>query len=179
MFETGNTINAINWIPPMTITWDTSLFHASYLPYAQGSFGIAMMNGIAFSQFDQEGTGFGIFNMLIEDSVTIDFLSEFLFPFPVYFDAGNTIGMKEHDMAKAPQLQVWPNPTQGGIHIVAPGSEAGDVFVSDLTGRRVLHLGSMPANGPLDVSALSPGTYVIKVLTFQNHIYHGTFEKIP
>lgn len=93
MFETGNTIDAINWTPPMSITWDTSLFHASYLPYAKGSFGVAMMNGIAFSQFDQGGTGFGIFNMLVDDSVTIDFLSEFLFPFPVYFDAGNTIGM--------------------------------------------------------------------------------------
>ncbi|MBK7287391.1 MAG: hypothetical protein IPI95_09950 [Flavobacteriales bacterium] len=44
----GTSIDAINWTPPMTITWDTSLFHAPYLPYAQGHFGIALMDGIAF-----------------------------------------------------------------------------------------------------------------------------------
>ncbi|MDX9751426.1 MAG: hypothetical protein RBT71_10135, partial [Flavobacteriales bacterium] len=35
-FNTYNTIEAINWVPPMTIRWDTSLFHAPYLPYEQG-----------------------------------------------------------------------------------------------------------------------------------------------
>src|SRR5690606_7963439 len=44
-FQCG-TIDAINWIPPMTIRWDTSLFHAPYLPYAQGSIGVARMDGM-------------------------------------------------------------------------------------------------------------------------------------
>src|SRR5690606_31950891 len=48
MFETGNHIDAINWTPPMTITWDTILFHAPYLPYEQGSFGVARMDGMVF-----------------------------------------------------------------------------------------------------------------------------------
>ena len=37
----GTLIDAINWIAPMTIRWDTSLFHAPYLPDDQGSLGIA------------------------------------------------------------------------------------------------------------------------------------------
>ncbi len=177
IFETGNSINAINWTPPMTITWDTSLFHAPYLPYDQGSFGMAIMDGIAFSQFDQSGE-FGVFNMLIDDSVTIDFLWDYLFTFSVYFGPDDHVGMREQQ-APAPLLSVWPNPARSMLHVQAPGSEAGEVLVSDLMGRRVLNVEHMPANEPLDVSSLHPGIYLIRVHTHQNHVYHGTFEKIP
>ncbi|MBK8500073.1 MAG: hypothetical protein IPL52_14935 [Flavobacteriales bacterium] len=70
----GTIIDAMNWVPPMTITWDTSLFHAPYLPYVQGSFGIAIMDGLAFSAYNNHPElGFGIYDMLISDSLTVDF----------------------------------------------------------------------------------------------------------
>ncbi|MCO6483083.1 MAG: T9SS type A sorting domain-containing protein [Flavobacteriales bacterium] len=178
MFETGDHIDAINWTPPMTITWDTSLFHAPFLPYDQGNIEIATMTGIAFSQFDQGGGGFGIFNMLITDSVTIDQLSDFLFPFPVYFDSDNTIDIGEHRSAGS-LLQLWPNPARSMVHVQVPGKEAWDVVVSDLTGRRVLVAENMRDNEPWDVSSLHTGIYLISVRTHQSHIYNGTFQKIP
>ncbi len=178
IFETGGGIDALNWTPPMTITWDTSLFHAPYLPYSQGHFGIAIMNGIAFSQFDQGGQGFGIFNMLIEDSVTIDLLWDYLFPIPVYFDAENTIGIREGQPDEA-SVQIRPNPARATIRAVFPGSAAKEFSILDLSGRRLIHLESTRSNDPLDISTLVPGTYIIRVRTDQNLIYHGTFEKAP
>src|SRR5690606_24838393 len=77
--ETGNHVDAINWTPPMTITWDTSLFHAPYLPYSQGSFGIAIMDGLAFSAYmNHPELGFGVHDMLINDSLTVSELTDYL-----------------------------------------------------------------------------------------------------
>ncbi|MBS1569769.1 MAG: hypothetical protein JST45_10035 [Bacteroidetes bacterium] len=44
----GTLIDAINWVPPMTIRWDTSLFHAPYLPFTQGDINHAYMDGNYF-----------------------------------------------------------------------------------------------------------------------------------
>jgi len=174
----GTIIDAINWVPPMTITWDTSLFHAPYLPYEQGSIQWASMTGIAFSQFDQGLPGFGLFSMLLDDSVTIDQLWDYLFPFPVLFSGDNTIGINSQRRPE-PRMQLWPNPAQRLVHVQVPGGEAMEVLVSDLIGRRVIGPTNLPANGQLDISALHTGIYHIVVRTLQNHIYHGTIEKVP
>ncbi len=172
----GTIIDAINWTPPMTITWDTSLFYASYLPYAQGHLGIAIMDGLAFSQFDH-GMGFGVFNMLSENSVTIDFLWDYLFTFSVYFGPVDDTGIHAESAPKG--LKVWPNPAQELIQLELSGNEMGKVSVSDLAGRRVMEMEQVPGNGVLDISSLGPGTYVISILTNQIPIYHAKFEKTP
>ena len=178
MFETGNTIDAINWTPPMTITWDTSLFHAPYLPYDQGHIGLAVMNGLAFSQFNDGSLDFGMLSMLIRDSVQIDFLSEYLFTFAVYFDAVDDVAVAEHDPGRTP-LRVWPNPAHTVVHIESPGSRVQELFISDVAGRQLLELAYPGTTGPLDVSTLGPGTYFITLRTNQNQRYHATLQKIP
>ena len=173
----GTIIDAINWTPPMTIRWDTSLFHAPYLPYAEGSFGLAFLDGGYFFFHSNTGNETG-YSMLITDSAFVNEDLDYLFPIPVYFDADNTIGVGEHQSAET-ALRLWPNPAQRVVHVQAPGSESGEVLVSDLMGRRVLNVEHMPANGPLDVSSLHPGIYLIRVRTQQNHVFHSTFEKVP
>lgn len=160
----------------MTITWDTSLFHAPYLPYSQDHFGIAIMDGLAFSQFDH-GMGFGVFNMLSENSVTIDFLWEYLFYFGVYFGPVDDTGIHAESAPKG--LKVWPNPAQELIQLELPGNEMGQVSVSDLAGRRVMEMEQVPGNGVLDISSLGPGTYLLSIHTNQIPIYHAKFEKTP
>lgn len=177
MFETGDHIDAINWTPPMTITWDTSLFHAPYLPYNQGHGGMAVMSGIAFSQFDQGGVGFGLFNMLIDDHVTIDFLWDYLFTFGVYFGPIDDTGIYEKPASTG--LKVWPNPAQQSVQIELSDNETGAVLVSDLAGRRVIELENVPVNGVLDISTLRPGTYLISIHANQNPTHHAIFEKTP
>ena len=173
----GTIIDAINWTPPMTITWDTSLFHAPYLPYSQGHFGMAVMSGIAFSQFDQGGVGFGLFNMLIDDHVTIDFLWDYLFTFGVYFSPIDDTGIYEKPASTG--LKVWPNPAQQSVQIELSDNETGAVLVSDLAGRRVIELENVPVNGVLDISTLRPGTYLISIHANQNPTHHAIFEKTP
>ena len=178
IFETGNSINAINWTPPMSIKWDTSLFHAPYLPYDQGHIGLAVMSGLAFSQFNDGTLDFGMLSMLIRDSVRIDFLSEYLFAFAVYFDAVDDIGVEEHDPGRTP-LRVWPNPAHTVVHIESPGSGVQELFIWDVAGRQLLELAYPGTTGPMDVSTLGPGTYFITLRTKQNQRYHATFQKIP
>ncbi|MCO5275812.1 MAG: T9SS type A sorting domain-containing protein [Flavobacteriales bacterium] len=174
----GTIIDAINWTPPMTITWDTSLFHAPYLPYDQGHIGLAVMNGLAFSQFNDGTLDFGMLSMLIRDSVQIDFLSEYLFAFAVYFDAVDDIAVAEHDSGRT-TLRVWPNPAHAVVHIESPGSRVQELFISDVAGRQLLELAYPGTTGPLDVSTLGPGTYFITLRTNQNQRYHATLQKIP
>ncbi|MBK7287389.1 MAG: hypothetical protein IPI95_09940 [Flavobacteriales bacterium] len=119
----GTIIDAINWTPPMTIRWDTSLFHAPYLPYAEGSFGLAFLDGGYFFFHSNTGNETG-YSMLITDSAFVNEDLDYLFPIPVYFDADNTIGVGEHQSAET-ALRLWPNPAQRVVHVQAPGSESG------------------------------------------------------
>ncbi len=136
IFETGNTIDAINWAPPMTITWDTSLFHAPYLPYDQGSFGIAIMDGLAFSaHMNHPELGFGIHDMLINDSVTIDFLWDYLFTFGVYFGPDNHLGIHSSTTSN-PLLSLHPNPASITLHLQAKDSLV-HITIVDLAGHKV------------------------------------------
>ena len=176
-FHDGTIIDAINWTPPMTISWDTSLFHAPYLPYIQGHFGIAYMDAIAFSQFDT-GLGFGMYNMLTSDDVTIDFLSELLFPFGVAFGAVDDVGLADQVMSDT-ILRIWPNPTASQICFRLPTSEVKDVLITDLTGRKIPCHGISTSSGTVDVSMLPPGLYQVHLISTQNLHYHGLFEKMP
>lgn len=161
----------------MTITWDTSLFHASYLPYAQGDFGIAIMDGLAFSQFGQSGQ-FGVFNMLIDDSVTIDFLWDYLFTFSIYFGPVDDTGISGPEET-GESLGIWPNPATDKIWLRPALGHATDISITDITGRRLFHQSDFPPSDALDISMLPPGRYFIRILTNQNHIHQGNFEKIP
>jgi hypothetical protein len=173
----GTIIDAINWVPPMTIRWDTSLFHAPYLPYAQGSFGIAFMDGIAFSQFDT-GLGFGQYNMLTNDSVTIDLLWDFLFPIPVTLGPDDHTAISGHS-APDGLLRTWPNPAHDKIRLRPLAGYVKTVSITDIAGRQTLLLSNPIPSEELDISELPPGRYFIHIITNQNQIYHGTFEKIP
>ena len=176
-FETGNHIDAINWSPPMTITWDTSLFHAPYLPYNQGHFGMAIMDGLAFSQFGQSGQ-FGVYNMLIDDSVNIDFLWDYLFPFAVYFGPVDDTGITGPG-GIGESLGIWPNPATDKIRLHSALGNATSISIIDIAGRQLFHQSNPSLSNVLDISMLPPGRYFIRILTAQNQMHHGTFEKIP
>lgn len=161
-FETFNTIDAINWTPPMTITWDTSLFHAPYLPYNQGHFGMAVMDGIAFSQFDDHGMGFGVFNMLADDHVTIDFLWDYLFYFGVYFGPTDDTGIETRS-GYGP-VQVRPNPATQEVLVQGwPDTEC-TLWIMDLAGREVVKAIHFKGQTTVPVHQLSPGTYLCRIM---------------
>ena len=86
-------INAFNWQAPVTIRWDTTLFHAPYLP-GPDSIGLAVMEGEHFFFYNNDPPLHG-FNMLIDDSVVVDDPNEIglLFPFYVGFASHNDLGV--------------------------------------------------------------------------------------
>lgn len=171
----GTYIHAIHWTPPMTITWDTSLFHAPYLPYSQGSFEVAGMSSIAFSQFGQSGE-FGVFNMLIDDSVTVDFLWDFLFPFGVYFGPDDQIGIREQNTAPL-SLKCWPNPAITTIHLIE-ADRLEHIRILDFSGRTVLQVPNTVKGQSIDIANLQPGMYIIRASSMQNQTFHGKFQKV-
>jgi len=176
IFETGGNINAINWVPPMTITWDTSLFHAPYLPYDQGHIRLAVMNGLAFSQFNDGSLDFGLVSMLNRDSINIGFLWDYLFPFGIYFGPVDDLGLAAAGTPVRP-LKVWPNPAKGSIQVDLAPSRVESLTITDVLGRTWLHGPGTLLLQPLDISLIPPGRYFIHVRS-NNHIHHGTFEKI-
>ncbi|MFZ1616522.1 MAG: hypothetical protein WAT41_04125, partial [Flavobacteriales bacterium] len=147
----GTIIDAIHWIPPMTISWDTALFHASYLPYAQGSFGVAFMDGIAFSQFDT-GLGFGQFNMLTNDSVTIDFLSDYLFQIPVIFGPSDDTRILETSAVNG-GLHIWPNPVHDKVWIAPSYGTMKAISICDIAGRLIFHQDNLMSSELINTSA--------------------------
>lgn len=63
----GMGIYAFNYQLPLILRWDTSLFHAPYLPFAQGFFNSNVLRNDYFS-FVNNDMDLHAFNMLIEDS---------------------------------------------------------------------------------------------------------------
>lgn len=169
IFETGNTINAINWTPPMTITWDTSLFHAPYLPYSQGEFGIAIMDGLAFYAISNHPE-LGAYDMLIDDSVTVDQFSEYLFSFSVYFGEDDHVGIRPQQ-GTLPPFVICPNPAQTVLNVYTEG-KLERISILDLSGRIVKKFIN-PSNGAIDISSLSPGTYVCRIFTDAGRTWTG------
>ncbi|HRN37206.1 MAG TPA: T9SS type A sorting domain-containing protein [Flavobacteriales bacterium] len=172
----GTIIDAINWVPPMTIRWDTSLFHAPYLPYDQGHIGLAVMNGLAFSQFNDGSLDFGLVSMLNRDSINIGFLWDYLFPFGVLFDAENDLEVSStntHDRL----LRVWPNPATEVIRVGLEPGYVKSLVITDLLGHTWFREAGTRLVQPLNITPLPPGRYFIHVRS-NNHIHHGTFEKI-
>lgn len=75
-----------------------------------------------------------------------------------------TTGIKDWDKTAA--LRLFPNPASGMVHIQASNMQAADIAVTDMTGRTVLAKESVKlGNQPyiLDISALAPGNYFIKM----------------
>lgn len=173
IFETGNTIDAINWVPPMTIRWDTSLFHAPYLPYSQGHIGKAIMGGEYFWA-NSNHPELEAFDMLIDDSVVVSTYSQYLFPFGVLFGQSDGIGIQEHGAVG--HLSLWPNPATKELTLYRAEHPL-ELRIFDAVGREVLGPVLYTPSGLLDISALKAGTYFIQARSSTNHQYHVQFIK--
>jgi len=158
LFETGGTIDAINWEPPMTLRWDTSLCHAPYLPYVQGSFGIATMGGDHFFFFNNHPE-LQAFDMLIDDSVFVPQDGGVLFPFGVYFGANDGVSVSERAVG---QLLITPNPAHDRTAIKGEPTVRYTLQLIDVHGGAVLRK-VFTGNTDLELGALSAGIYLCRI----------------
>lgn len=86
---------------------------------------------------------------------------------PEYEDnCGLWVGVEEEE-ASSPTITLHPNPTTGLLHVELHGLRPRVLWVSDALGRVVLRQalpGTAHGTLPLDMSALSPGAYLVTVL---------------
>ena len=158
IFETGGSIDAINWTPPMTLRWDTSLFRAPYLPYVQGNFGIAIMDCLAFFAISNHPE-LGAYDMLINNDVTVDQFSEFLFPFGVYFGPSDGVFVSERSVG---QMRITPNPAHDRTSIKGEPTVRYDLHLIDVHGGAVLRT-VFTGSTDLELGALSAGIYLCRI----------------
>ncbi len=172
----GTIIDAINWTPPMTIRWDTSLFHAPYLPYAQGSFGLAFLDGGYFFFHSNTGNETG-YSILITDSAFVNEDLDYLFPIPVYFGPGDPLHVNSRKEQKG--MAVFPNPAEKTIRLSGLQGN-GSITIHDRLGRIVLTVGpiSITSDTDIDISTLKPGFYFVQTNTPNTPTRHAKFQKM-
>jgi hypothetical protein len=98
----------------------------------------------------------------------LETLDETTYP---YIKLGNcVIGSKTvlsvtHETEAENSVMVFPIPTNDRIHIRFPAHQQHTIEVFDMTGKKVYTKQSAAAETTIDVSALSPGSYVVRVST--------------
>ena len=153
----GTIVDAINWVIPLTIRWDTSLFNAPYLPYDQGSIGQAYLGGDYFFFHSNDGSKLG-FNMLLTDHVVVEdaFL---LFPTGAGWGPGNWLSVDRME-SDADRYTIGPVPADDRLN-VRSNEVLGHLRIVDQLGRTVHRTHHDRAEASIDVSGLLPGTYVL------------------
>lgn len=73
----------------------------------------------------------------------------------------------EEQMSSGSALRVWPNPGNDALHLDWADRNIQKLELRDALGRMVLIRTSALHNNPIDVSALSPGTYTVLAHTAQ------------
>ncbi|MGV9013253.1 MAG: T9SS type A sorting domain-containing protein [Flavobacteriales bacterium] len=169
----GTTIDAIDWVPPITIRWDTSMFHAPYLPYDQGVFGEARMDGLYFF-FNNNHPDLQAYDMLWDDSVVIADPA-YLFPFSVLFEPDDGVGVHEGNR-RSSAISIYPNPASHQIRIDLD-EQVEMAKIIDMTGRVILSEHASSPTATIDISPLANGMYLLVVHSPQKHTYHATFQK--
>jgi hypothetical protein len=154
------------YVPPLTLRWDTMLFHAPYLPSTPTSYiryprlcGYEIINhGI------ETWPGTACYSMFLSDSLvfvapplgsTLDLNMIF-----DYNDPTGT-GISEHSL---PSLDIFPNPAQGRIVLNAP-EPLTEILLLDAVGRVVQRM-APPSIRPVevDVSVLPAGSYLVHAI---------------
>jgi hypothetical protein len=70
------------------------------------------------------------------------------------------------------QISVFPNPAIDSIEIKSDYSlENAIISVFDLNGRRVLNYKNVGGSSYVDLSSLSVGEYILRVISFEGNIY--------
>ena len=70
------------------------------------------------------------------------------------------------------QISVFPNPAINSIEIKSDYSlENAIISVFDLNGRRVLNYKNVGGSNLVDLSSLSIGEYILRVISFEGNIY--------
>lgn len=152
-----------NAVDLANVRWDTTLFHAPYLPSTPTRyFRYAFLCDYYFAMTGMESEpGTLCYSMFQSDGIVIDpsWAEWFFGPVMIFsYDYPFTIGMDEYSL---PSLEIYPNPAQSRMVLSAP-EPLTEVLVLDALGRAVLRV-APPGLGPVEVnvSTLPAGSYFV------------------
>ncbi|MBK8500072.1 MAG: hypothetical protein IPL52_14930 [Flavobacteriales bacterium] len=156
----GAYVEAFNCVFPVTLRWDTALFHASTLPNP-AAIQIAKMDCGHFFLYNND-PGLQAYNMLLDDSVTVALLfpNDFLFPLSVYIDGDAHASATNYTRSISNELVVWPNPTNGRTEWVCKEPLC-ETLILDASCRVVC---AFLDQQEVDLSMLAPGAYMMKAI---------------
>ncbi|MCC6181090.1 MAG: T9SS type A sorting domain-containing protein [Bacteroidia bacterium] len=162
-----------NFQSPLTLSWDSSLFHAPNLPQPVN---LAYMDNGYF--FGNNNCPFcHHFDMLIDNHVTID-LNVFpydFFPVFINIERGAVLNINENISISKKKPLISPNPASYLISIKSD-KNIKECSLIDNTGIVVLYQSVRDmTNNVLSVQDISSGVYVLKIINQNNEVY---YEKI-
>jgi hypothetical protein len=181
----GEVINAMNFVLPVKITWDSSLFHADWLPAEPVGWvnNAWISNDYFFSVNNTEGHYFDLTldnHTIMPDSTIVGtededpwfWLPERNFPLGIGLMQDPTLLVKDNLVEKS--YFIYPNPVYSLLKVDTK-QEISIIKIFNMQGKclQVVKTGSFPLN--IDFSGFNPGIYVIQLTSNQNQYY---YEKI-
>ena len=129
-------VYAINYQYPLTVRWDSSLFHAPYLPpLGQNMVQVATINNDYF--FFVNNTLDHYFDMLLDNQVSAPSFSWFSqSQFPMYFTLSFDTITGIPDLEDK-SIRFFPNPTAGELRIQKANSKIENVEIYNVLGQHV------------------------------------------
>lgn len=182
-YDFSSKIRAINFNLPIYISWDSSLFHAPFLPpepvgwvnYArfQNDYFFFYNNSISNHQFDLTLAN-DVYSP--DSSVTNPWFWDpsVHFPMDIYLSQDHTLIITDLPIDSNNPIKVWPNPASNIVNIE---SNAGylSLRVVDTKGN-ILLKGDIINKGEINISSLPAGLYLLIFIDHKNHYYY--YEKI-
>lgn len=166
-YSNNTTVYSINCQFPLTISWDTALFHTPTLPQPVGA--AYMDNGYFFGINNCPSCQH--FNMLTDNHVTIDLnLFPYFFPVSVNISRGAPVGIMENNLSKH-YVSVFPNPAKDMVSLKA--TEIKECVLTDNTGKIMLK--KIFYDGfdyILHVNDVPSGFYNLKITNQKNETYY-------
>lgn len=128
-------VYAINYVQPITISWDSSLFHAPGLPLPLGYVNVANIGNDYFFLVNNDPY-YHVFNMLLENKVAApDFLwgSQHQFPMNIRVSRDTTLGIEDKTDRNI-SINIFPNPVND-ILIIKSNCELKEVEINSIDGK--------------------------------------------
>lgn len=169
----GCYIDAFNYEFPVTLRWDTALFHATYLPNP-AAIQTAKMDCAHFFGYNNDPF-LQAYNMLLDDSVVVElmFPNDYLFPLQVFIDGDAHAGLSATTATASIGLTVWPTPTSDVVEWLCP-EPVRKVSLLDFSGGVKLSVDVQFARQKkLYLSSLNPGVYLLEAVGASNQRYHA------
>ncbi|MCC6181091.1 MAG: T9SS type A sorting domain-containing protein [Bacteroidia bacterium] len=164
-------IHAFNHQYPITISWDSSLFHSPDLPQPVGS---AWLGNDYYFLVNNDPPSQS-FNMLWDSSVIAPAYywgAQSHFPLGVDIAFHSSVGINEINSTK--KISVYPNPTSNIITIKAKEIKA--CFLLDNMGKTLLNKDFYKGTDyTLSVQDIPSGCYILKIINQNNEVY---YEKV-